>query len=65
MTEDDRTSRGYSLVAIYEPTEVSKSENELNCRGKASWSDNSETPITYKQFIDQEGTLMLQYEIPQ
>jgi hypothetical protein len=65
LSERDRASRGFALVAIYEPTEISKSETELNCRGKASWSDSDETAIIYKQYIDQEGTIMLQYEIPQ
>jgi len=61
LTEKDRASRGYALVAIYEPTEVSKTDNELNCRGKASWSDQDKTGITYKQYIDQDGNLMLEY----
>ena len=65
LSEKDRASSGYALVAIYEPTEISKSATELNCRGKASWSDNEETAITYKQYIDQEGSVMLQYDIPQ
>lgn len=65
LSEKDRASLGYALIAIYEPTEVSKSDKELVCRGKASWSDNDETPISYKQYIDQEGSLMLQFEIPE
>ena len=65
LSEKDRVAKGYALVAIYEPTEVSKSDTELVCRGKASWSDNDETLITYKQYIDQEGALMLQFEIPE
>jgi len=65
LSEKDRASKGYALIAIYEPTEVSKSDKELVCRGKASWSDNDETPISYKQYIDQEGSLMLQFEIPE
>lgn len=62
LSEKDRASTGYALVAIYEPTEVSRSDKELVCRGKASWSDTDETPISYKQYIDQEGTVMLQFE---
>ena len=65
LSEKDRASEGYALVAIYEPTKVSKSEKELNCRGKAFWSDNDETEISYKQYLDQEGNLMLQYNIPE
>ena len=61
LSEKDRASRGFALVAIYDPTEISKSDNELKCRGKASWSDNDNTGITYRQYIDQEGTIMLEY----
>ena len=62
ITEKDRASRGYALVAIYEPTEVSKTDKELKCRGKASWSDGDSTGITYKQYIDQEGDIMIEYQ---
>ena len=62
LTEEDRASRGYALVAIYEPTEVSKTNKELKCRGKASWSDGDSTGITYKQYIDQEGDIMIEYQ---
>ena len=63
LTEEDRVSRGYALVAIYEPTEVSKTDKELKCRGKASWSDGDSTGITYKQYIDQEGDIMIEYQV--
>ncbi len=62
LSEKDRASRGYALVAIYEPLEVSKSENMLNCQGKASWSDSDTTQIKYKQYIDSEGVIMLEYD---
>ena len=62
LSEKDMASRGYALVAIYEPTELSKTDKELNCRGKASWSDSDTTGITYKQYIDQEGNVMLEYK---
>lgn len=63
LSEKDRSANGYALVAIYDPTEVSRSEKELVCTGKAAWSDNDETGLIYKQYIDQEGDTMIQYEV--
>lgn len=63
LTEKDRASRGFALVKIYEPTEVSKSSSELKCSGKASWSDGDETGITYRSYTDREGERMLEYEV--
>jgi hypothetical protein len=65
LTEKDRASRGFALVAIYDPTQVSKTDGELKCTGKASWSDQDNTPINYRQYIDQEGTIMVEYTVPQ
>lgn len=63
LSEKDRTANGYALIAIYDPTEASRSEKELVCTGKAAWSDNDETGLTYKQYIDQEGNTMIQYQV--
>jgi len=65
LTEQDRVSRGFSLIKIYDPKEVSRSTNDVKCRGRASWSDGDETQIDYKAFLDSEGELMVQYEVPQ
>lgn len=65
LTEQDRASRGFSLIKIYDPKEVSRSANDVTCRGRASWSDGDETPIDYKAFLDSEGDLMVQYEVAQ
>jgi hypothetical protein len=62
LTEKDRASRGYALVKIYEPTEVSRSPEELKCTGRASWSDGDETGIAYRSYTDSEGEQMIEYE---
>jgi hypothetical protein len=49
-------------VKIYEPTEVSRSSEELKCTGKASWSDGDETGIAYRSYTDSEGEQMIEYE---
>jgi hypothetical protein len=63
LTEKDRASRGFALVKIYEPTEVSRTSEELKCTGKASWSDGDETGIDYRSYIDREGERMLEYKV--
>jgi len=65
LSERDRTSRGFSLIKIYEPTEVSRTETELSCKGEASWSDGDKTAITYKSTVDSEGDVMIEYKVPQ
>ena len=62
LTEKDRASRGFALVKIYAPTEVSRSSEELKCTGKASWSDGDETGIAYRSYTDSEGEQMIEYE---
>lgn|GEM_PF-1786292 len=62
LTEKDRASRGFALVKIYEPTEVSRSSEELKCTGRASWSDGDETGIAYRSYTDSEGEQMIEYE---
>lgn len=64
LSEEDRASTGYALIAIYEPTEISRTDKEFKCSGEASWSDNETTSITYKQYIDKEGTTIIAYEVP-
>ena len=63
LSEKDRASRGFALVAIYEPTEISKTDKELYCRGNGAWSDGDKTKITYKQYIDQEENVMIEYDV--
>ena len=61
LSEQDRASRGYAIVKIYEPTEVSRSNEKLVCEGRASWSDQDETKLKYSTYKDSEGEWMLEY----
>jgi hypothetical protein len=47
---------------IYEPVEVSRSNEKLVCEGRASWSDQDETKLKYSTYKDSEGEWMLEYE---
>ncbi len=62
LSEKDRASRGYAIVKIYEPVEVSRSNEKLSCEGRASWSDQDETKLKYSTYKDSEGEWMLEYE---
>ena len=63
LSERDRAARGYAIIKIYEPTEVSKSDTELVCTGQANWSDGDETGLTYRAYIDSEGDAFIEYEV--
>ena len=63
LSEQDRAARGYAIIKIYEPTEVSKSDSEVKCTGRASWSDGDETGIAYRAYIDSEGDPFIEYEV--
>jgi hypothetical protein len=63
LSERDRAARGYAIIKIYEPTEVSKSDTELVCSGRANWSDGDETGLTYRAYIDSEGDAFIEYEV--
>ena len=65
LSEQDRTSRGFSLIKIYDPKEVSRSSKDVKCSGSASWSDGDNTAISYTAYLDSEGDRMVQYEVPQ
>lgn len=65
LSEKDRPARGYALIKIYEPTQVSRTEQELRCTGRASWSDGDETRIDYRSYLDPEGERFVEYEVPQ
>ena len=65
LTELDRESKGFSLIKIYDPKEVSRSSKDVKCTGRGSWSDGDSTAISYTAFLDSEGDMMVQYEVPQ
>ncbi|MEB3290399.1 MAG: hypothetical protein VKI82_10820 [Leptolyngbya sp.] len=63
LSERDRAARGYAIIKIYEPTEVSKSDTELVCTGQANWSDGDETGLTYRFYVDSDGDAFIEYEV--
>jgi len=65
LTELDRESKGFSLIKIYDPKEVSRSSKDVKCTGRGSWSDGDSTAIGYTAYLDSEGDMMVQYEVPQ
>lgn len=64
LTEQDRASRGFAIIKIYDPVEVSRTDAELKCRGRARWSDGDETSIVYRSYLDSDGERFVEYEIP-
>jgi len=64
LSEKDRASNGFALLKIYEPTEVSRTDKELKCTGRASWSDGDQTKINYRSYLDSEGERFVEYEVP-
>ena len=65
LSEKDRAKDGYSIVKIYEPQETSRSDQEIACRGMAHWSDLDKTPITYRNYVDSEGEVMIEFKVSQ
>jgi len=65
LTEKDRAARGYAVVKIYEPVEISRTANELKCTGTAHWSDGDNTKINYRSYLDSEGDRFVEYELVQ
>ncbi len=63
LSERDRAARGYAIIKIYEPTEVSRNDTEVVCTGRANWSDGDETGLTYRIYIDGEGDAFIEYEV--
>ena len=63
MSEEDRQSRGYALVKIREPKTLSRSDNRISFSGSDIWTDGDKTSITYDSYIDEDGDLMIEYEV--
>ena len=65
LTIDQQDSVGYALIKIYDPTEISRTENRVICKGLGSFTDGDELPIKYEVYKDREGEWMLSYELIQ
>ena len=61
LTIDQQDSVGYALMKIYEPTETSRTESRVVCRGLGSFTDGDELPIKYEVYKDREGEWILNY----
>jgi len=62
MTEEDRASRGYALIKIREPKTISNTDKQISCSGQAIWTDGDTTGINYKNYIDEDGDVMIEYQ---
>ena len=51
-----------TLIKIYDPTEISRTQSRVICEGLGSFSDGEEIPIKYEVYKDREGEWMLSYE---
>ncbi len=61
LTIDQQDSVGYALMKIYEPTETSRTESRVVCKGLGSFTDGDELPIKYEVYKDREGEWILNY----
>ena len=62
LSRDQQDSDGYTLIKIYDPTEISRTETRVVCRGLGSFTNGKELPLKYQVFKDREGEWMFFYE---
>ena len=62
LAKDQQDSDGYTLIKIYDPTEILRTETRLVCRGLGSFTNGKELPLKYKVFKDREGEWMIEYK---
>ena len=62
LSEEQQAFNGFSIIKIYEPTLVSRTEQRVVCNGIAAWTDAEETNIQYEAYTDRDGDWMIQYE---
>ena len=62
LSEEQQAFNGYSIIKIYEPTLVSRTEQRVVCNGIAAWTDATESNIQYEAYTDRDGDWMIQYE---
>ena len=49
------------IIKIYDPAEVSRSSNKVQCKGIAALNNGAEVNIQYSAFKDREGDWMVQF----
>ena len=62
LSEEQQAFNGYSIIKIYEPTLVSRTEQRVVCNGIAAWTDATESNLQYEAYTDRDGDWMIQYE---
>ena len=62
LSKDQQDSDGYTLIKIYDPSEISRTETRVVCRGIGSFTNGKELPLKYQVFKDREGEWMFFYE---
>ena len=62
LSEEQQAFNGFSIIKIYEPTLVSRTENKVVCEGIARWNDASESNIKYQAYTDRDGDWMIEFE---
>jgi hypothetical protein len=61
LSKDQKDSLGYALIKIYDPTEISRTESRVVCKGLGSFTDGEELPIKYQVYKDREGEWIFEY----
>ena len=62
LSKDQQDSVGYKLIKIYDPTEISRTDTRVVCRGIGSFTNGKELPLKYQVFKDREGEWMIEYK---
>ena len=62
LTVEQQDSNGYVLIKIYDPTEISRTQSRVVCKGLGSFTTGEEIPIKYEVYKDREEEWMLTYE---
>lgn len=52
----------YRLIKIYDPREISRTDNEIKCEGIGRWGDATESKVSYRSYQDREGDWMIEYK---
>jgi len=62
LATEQQDSDGYTLIKIYDPTEISRTDTRVVCRGIGSFTNGKELPLKYQVFKDREGEWMIEYK---
>lgn len=51
-----------SIIKVVQSRETNRSASNLTCHGMGIFSDNSDIPIRYRAYIDEDNEIMLSYD---